>query len=65
MSILPSRTGASEVQRTTSQRTTGNTDGTCGPRSGSFFAAIDDGDAASPRRCVPATLTLTGHIRIG
>jgi hypothetical protein len=60
MSILPSRTGASEVQRTT-----GNTDGTCGPRSGTFFAAIDDGDAASPRRCVPATLTLTGHIRIG
>jgi len=23
-------------------------------RSGTFFAAIDDGDAASPRRCVPA-----------
>lgn len=25
--------------------------------SGTFFAAIDDGHAASPRRCVPATLS--------
>lgn len=26
-------------------------------RSGTFFAAIDDGGAASPRRCVPASLS--------